>query len=454
MNDNNGLCVKTEEISRLAMEEVHEVMIKEEAAVCGRSAPTLVFSKAAYPATNVKKTSKFHGSSLHDIENQIIRCNWTKTGKIKPTIQTDLGISPSQNHSFSLMETLQSRYIKKGGYFQHIFVFSEIQSVSSSICFGVLNIRNEDQLLSINDEDVTLMTHSEVTVLLNTYPATNVQKTSKFHGSSLHDIENQIIRFNWTKTGKIKPTIQTDLGISPSQNNSFSLMETLQSRNEDQLLSINDEDVTLMTHSEVTVLLNSQPIDINENITMNYLRPSTENIKETNFTLYQPFVAAKLNHETSTPSRHWKAQRKVTLKKRGTNKFLQRLKNDHVGFEELISSKLGINVGGFHQCHFIEERELNSGNTGFIRWYLDEERKQYLYVTKDGNITLQANTAFKINSSSHGAFVILEEMDTSKLLSLHDITAQFIKFKSNHVDKDSIDHIPEKFRFDLDKIRC
>ncbi|CAC5391892.1 unnamed protein product [Mytilus coruscus] len=368
MNDNNGLCVKTEEISRLAMEEVHEVMIKEEAAVCGRSAPTLVFSKAAYPATNVKKTSKFHGSSLHDIENQIIRCNWTKTGKIKPTIQTDLGISPSQNHSFSLMETLQSRYIKKGGYFQHIFVFSEIQSVSSSICFGVLNIRNEDQLLSINDEDVTLM-----------------------------------------------------------------------------------------THSEVTVLLNSQPIDINENITMNYLRPSTENIKETNFTLYQPFgssVAAKLNHETSTPSRHWKAQRKVTLKKRGTNKFLQRLKNDHVGFEELISSKLGINVGGFHQCHFIEERELNSGNTGFIRWYLDEERKQYLYVTKDGNITLQANTAFKINSSSHGAFVILEEMDTSKLLSLHDITAQFIKFKSNHVDKDSIDHIPEKFRFDLDKIRC
>ncbi|XP_052105764.1 uncharacterized protein LOC127738523 [Mytilus californianus] len=356
MNDNNGLCVKTEEISRLAMEEVHEVMIKEEA--------------AAYPATNVHKTSKFHESSLHDIENQIIPCNWTKTGKIKPTIQTDLGISPSQNHSFSLMETLQSRYITKGGYFQHIFVFSEIQSVSSSICFGVLNIRNEDQLLSINDEDVTLM-----------------------------------------------------------------------------------------THNEVTVLLNSQPININQNITMNYLRPSTENITENFFTLHQPLgssVAAKLNHETSTPSRHWKAQRKVTLMKRGTNKFLQRLKNDHVGFEELISSKLGINVGGFHQCHFIEERELNSDNTGFIRWYLDEQRKQYLYVTKDGNITLQANTstAFKIKSSSHGAFVILEEVDTSKLLSLHDITAQFIKFKSNPVDKDSIDHIPEKFRFDLDKIRC
>ncbi|CAG2209892.1 unnamed protein product [Mytilus edulis] len=370
MNNSNCLFVNKEEISKPEMEEVQEVMIKEEAAVCGRSGPTLILSRAAYPANNVYKTGKFHEDSLYDIENQIIPCNWTKTGKIKPIIHADLNTSPSQNNSFSLMGTLQSRYISDKGYFQHIFVFSETQSVASSICFGQLNVRNEDQLLSINDVDLTLM-----------------------------------------------------------------------------------------THGEVTVYLNSQPIDTNESITMNYLRPSTENITEINFTLFQPLgssVAVKLNYETSTPSRHWKAHRTVTLKKRGTHKFMQRLKNDHVGFEELISSRLGESVGNFHQCHFIEERQLNSENTGFIRWYLDEKHKQHLYVTKDGNITLQANksTAFVINCSSHGAFFILEEVDTSRLLSLRELNAQFIRFKGDHVDKHSIDHIPEIFRFDLEKIRC
>ncbi|XP_063428140.1 uncharacterized protein LOC134711468 [Mytilus trossulus] len=353
------------------MEEVQEVyMVKEEAVVCGRSAPTLVLSRAAYPANNVYKTSTFREGSLHDIENQIIPSNRTKPEKIKPTIHANLNASPSQNNSFSLIGTLQSRYIANEGYSQHIFVFSEIQTVSSSICFGQLNIRNEDQLLSINDVDLTLM-----------------------------------------------------------------------------------------THGEVTVYLNSQPIDTNESITMNYLRPSTENINEINFTLFQPLgssVAAKLNSETSSPSRHWKAQRTVTLKKRGTHKFMQRLTNDHVGFEELISSRPGESVGNFHQCHFIEERQLNSNNNGFIRRYLDEEHKQHLYVTKDGNITLQVNTstAFVIRCSSHGAFIILEEVDTSKLLSLCEFNAQFIKFKGDHVDKHSIDDVPEKFRFDLDKIRC
>ncbi|VDH96247.1 Hypothetical predicted protein [Mytilus galloprovincialis] len=127
-------------------------------------------SSQAYPATNFHKKSKFHEGSLHDIENQIIPCNSTKTGKIKPTIHADLNTSPSQNNSICLMGTLQSRYIADEEYFKHIFVFSEIQSVSSSICFGQLNGRNEDQLLSMNDLDLTLMTHKEVTVYLNRQP--------------------------------------------------------------------------------------------------------------------------------------------------------------------------------------------------------------------------------------------------------------------------------------------
>ncbi|XP_076098992.1 uncharacterized protein LOC143068654 isoform X3 [Mytilus galloprovincialis] len=224
--------------------------------------------------------------------------------------RTEIFVSPNHTSEFSLMGDIESSYITPDGYFRHTIVFESKQEVWNSVCYGMLKLRNGDQLLSINNEDTTLLSHED----------------------ALRVFENL-------------------------------------------------------------------PGNKDENITMTYRRPSTRNV---------------------------------------------------VDFSFELNCSLG---------HFTEERWIESNSHAMLRRYMDEEHKDYLHVTCDGNIILSSTcSVFKLKVERMHAFVIMEEIVTEKVLCLEDFNdccAKFIhptNYAADHINY--IDHMEEKFRFKRDSVPC
>lgn len=108
------------------------------------------------------KTETSGLDSLEDIEKPILtkeemnKSSQRKTQDESETIKREL-----QQH-------LQTRYVASG-YFVHTFVFEHQHMDSSSFLYGILKIRTGDQLLWLRNEDATLLSHSEVLKLVETF---------------------------------------------------------------------------------------------------------------------------------------------------------------------------------------------------------------------------------------------------------------------------------------------
>ncbi|XP_071162975.1 uncharacterized protein [Mytilus edulis] len=287
--------------------------------------------------------------------------------------RTEIFVSPNHISKFSLMGDIESSYITPDGYFRHKIVLESTQEVWNSVCYGMLKLRNGDQLLSINNEDTTLLSHED----------------------ALRVFENL-------------------------------------------------------------------PGNKDENITMTYRRPSTRNVVdfcfELNCSLGSSAVEARINNVSSVPESDWIKKSAVTIQNRGTNRYMQALEKNCVIFKELISSIPGQKPKDFHICHFTEERWIESNSHAMLRRYMDEEHKDYLHVTCDGNIILSSTcSVFKLKVERMHAFVIMEEIVTGKVLCLEDFNdccAKFIHPTNYAADHNYIDHMEEKFRFERDSVTC
>ncbi|XP_063428139.1 uncharacterized protein LOC134711467 isoform X2 [Mytilus trossulus] len=284
----------------------------------------------------------------------------------------EIFVSPNHTSEFSLMGDIESSYITPDGYFRHRIVLKSTQEVWNSVCYGMLELRNEDQLLSINNVDTTLLCHEDA----------------------------------------------------------LSVFENLPSNND-------------------------------ENIIMTYRRPSTRNIVDLSFELNCSLgsaVEARINNESSVPESDWIKKSAVTIQNRGTNKYMQALEKNCVIFKELISSIPGQKPKDFHICHFTEERWIESNSHAMLRRYMDEEHKKYLHVTCDGNIILSSTcSVFKLKVESMHAFVIIEEIVTGNILCLegfNNCCAKFVHPTNYAADHNYIDHMEEKFRFERDSVPC
>ncbi|CAC5385683.1 TTLL11 [Mytilus coruscus] len=286
--------------------------------------------------------------------------------------RTEIFVSPNHTSEFRLMGDIESSYNTSDGYFRHKIVLDPTQEVSNSVCYGMLKLRNGDQLLSINNEDTTLISHEDA----------------------------------------------------------LSVFENLPSNND-------------------------------ENITMTYRRPTTRNVVDISFKLNCSLgsaVDARINNESSVPESDWIKKSAVTIQNRGTNRYMQALEKNCVMFKELVSSIPGQRPKDFHICHFTEERWIESNSGALLRRFIDEEHKDYLHVTYDGNIILSSTcSVFKLKVESMRAFVIIEEIITGKVLCINDFNdccAKFIHPTNYADDQNCIDHMEEKFRFERDSVTC
>ncbi|XP_052105765.1 uncharacterized protein LOC127738524 [Mytilus californianus] len=319
------------------------------------------------------KTSKFQNSAMEgtnkkavldkaediEFENENRHCiNVSKTD----VQRAKLCLTENETGSNNIIVNIETRYISKEGYFQHTVVSEHQKERMLSIFSGRLKFGNKNQLLTLFDEDVTLMTHEDV----------------------LARLRNNMDEKNHCNTGTVK-----------------------------------------------------------------------EEICETDGYTLGSAISGEVHYETSGSANKCERQRMITLEDRQTSKFMQ-IQNGQIAFTELISSRLCMKVGDFHKSHFKEESHLNQDGTYWLKRYIGEEHKQYLNITQDGYITLRKDrgTFFQIKSSSKGAFFIVEEMAEKKLLCFNGHSIRFVEYPNSQNNMNYIDYIPEKFRFQVKKVLC
>ncbi|XP_063428136.1 uncharacterized protein LOC134711464 isoform X2 [Mytilus trossulus] len=131
---------------------------------------------------------------------------------------------------------------------------------------------------------------------------------------------------------------------------------TLKLRNSDQLLDINDEDVTLMSHNEVSELVDKIPS--NGNTTLIYWRRSSKSVTDVKFSLYEvkeTFVV-HLHHHSMSPDSTKIFKRTVVWNKHGMLKFMQPLgkQSNRIVFKELVSK-----IPNKKPCDFFNSRSFS-----------------------------------------------------------------------------------------------
>ncbi|XP_052105770.1 uncharacterized protein LOC127738527 [Mytilus californianus] len=247
--------------------------------------------------------------------------------------------------------------------------------------------------------------------------------------------------------------------ITDSSNKASS---TLKLRNSDQLLDINDEDVTLMSHTEVLGLL--EKIPLNENATLIYMRPSSNSVTDVKFSLYKfegTFVVRLHNHSSNSvepdSTKIWK--RMVVLNKQLTHKFMQAFgkQSDRIVFKQLESEVPNKGPCKFLNSRFLEERKLVE--QFYRRRYStisQNGENKYLHVTDDGDLTLVpksgklTNFEFKLIPARFNAFYVLNEISTDRFMKLEGNEGKFADVNY----KPDVDRIGDDFRFELQNCNC
>ncbi|XP_071162969.1 uncharacterized protein [Mytilus edulis] len=238
---------------------------------------------------------------------------------------------------------------------------------------------------------------------------------------------------------------------------------TLKLRNSDQLLDINDEDVTLMSHNEVSELV--EKIPSNGNTTLIYWRRSSKSVTDVKFSLFEAkeTFMVHLHHHSTKPDSTTILKRTVVWNKYGMLKFMQPLgkQSNRIVFKELVSKIPNKKPCDFFNSHFLEERILEENGTSpcyiYRRRYStisQNGEKQYLHVTDAGDLILVhksgklSNFEFKlIWPAQFSAFFVLNEIPTDRCMKLEGDEGKFVcvNYKSD------IDRIGDDFRFDLQR---
>ncbi|XP_052106600.1 uncharacterized protein LOC127739067 isoform X1 [Mytilus californianus] len=236
-----------------------------------------------------------------------------------------------------------------------------------------------------------------------------------------------------------------------------STSSTLKLRNCDQLLCINDVDVTLKPNKEVLEFLEKIPLD--EKTTLIYWRPSSNSVTEVKFYLFRNggTIEIRLIKDTSfLVVTDWNMilERTVVLNKSGTDKFMQHLKkpSNNIVFEGLVSGQPHTKACEFPKCRFLEKRRIESTKTSafFTRRFstISENEKKYLHVTDDGDLNLlnefSKSSDFKLIPACHYAFFVVNEIPTNRCLKVEKNESQFVCVNYEPVDK-----IGDDFRFQL-----
>lgn len=245
--------------------------------------------------------------------------------------------------------------------------------------------------------------------------------------------------------------------INDSSNEASS---TLKLRNSDQLLDINDEDVTLMSHNEVLGLL--EKIPLNENATLVYWRPPSNSVVDVKFCLHSSkgtFVVRLHNHSSNfvgpDSTRIWK--RTVVLNKQLTQTFMQPFgkESNRIVFKQLESEVPSRRPCKFLNSRFLEERIFEeNGKFAYRRRYStisQNGENKYLHVTDDGDLTLVhksgklSNFEYKLIPARCYAFYVLNEISTDRFLKLEGNEGKFVGVNY----KPDVDRIEDDFRFEL-----
>ncbi|VDI30223.1 Hypothetical predicted protein [Mytilus galloprovincialis] len=320
---------------------------------------TSEFLSSAIEGIN-KKTVLCHAE---DIEFETENCNCNNVSKTDIQ-RTKLCLTENEISRNNGMVNIETRYISKEGYFQHTVESEHQKELLSSKCNGRLKFGKRNQLLTLFDEDVTLMPHDDVLVRLRN----NMDTKNQFY------------------TGSVE-----------------------------------------------------------------------ENICATGYISLSSAICGADHYETSGSANKFVMKRMISLNARQTSKFMQ-IQNGQIAFTELVSSRSFMKVGDFHKSHFIEERFLNQDKTFWLRRYSseDKENKQYLKITQEGNITLRKDggSDFQLKCSAKEAYFIVEEMDGKKLLCFNGDNVQFVEYPQSRNDTNYIDCIPEKFRFQVNRVVC
>ncbi|XP_063425655.1 uncharacterized protein LOC134709424 isoform X2 [Mytilus trossulus] len=307
-----------------------------------------------------KKTGLDHGE-VSEFENENCNCNNVSKTDLQ---RTKLCLTENEISRNNSMVNIETRYISKEGYFQHTDESEHQKERFSYICNGRLKFGKRNQLVSLFDEDVTLMPHGDV----------------------LARLRNNMDTKNQCNTGSVE-----------------------------------------------------------------------ENICATDYNTLSSAICGTVHHESSGSANKFIMKRLITLKSRHNSKFMQ-IQNGQIAFTELISSHLFMKDEDFHESHFIEESFLNQDKTSWLRRYSseDKENKQYLKITQDGNITLRKDgfSVFQLKCSAKEAYFIVEEMDGKKLLCFNGHTIRCVEQPESRNDLNYIDCIPEKFRFQVNKVVC
>ncbi|XP_076099001.1 uncharacterized protein LOC143068658 [Mytilus galloprovincialis] len=237
---------------------------------------------------------------------------------------------------------------------------------------------------------------------------------------------------------------------------------TLQISNGDQLLAINDEDVTILHNKDVVELL--EEIPVKKNTTMTYWRPSTNSVTVVKFCLYcsgEIIRARFIDASTYPVTPDWiKDQfRVVVFNKQLTNLFMQHLEiqRNRIVFKELSSTEPWKKPCDFAECRFLEERRIES--KGMIAFYIrrystifKNKEKKYLHVPDDGTLGLvdeiSKSSEFELIPAQLNAFLVMKERSTNRCMKLEGDEGTFVGINVKHIR-----NIGDEFRFQLSRCR-
>lgn len=237
---------------------------------------------------------------------------------------------------------------------------------------------------------------------------------------------------------------------------------TLKIRSGDQLLAINDDDVTVLPNKDVVELL--EKIPLKTNTTMTYWRPSTNCVTVVKFCLYlsgEITRARFIDASTKPVGPDWSRNlfRVVVFNKTGTNMFMQHLEiqSNSIVFKELSSCEPGKKACDFVECRFLEDRRIES--QGMLAFYIrrystifKNGEKKYLHVPDDGTLDLvdefSKSSDFELIPARYYAFLVMKEVSTDRCMKLEEHKGTFVAVNYKHIDK-----IGDEFRFQIHKCK-
>ncbi|XP_076099000.1 uncharacterized protein LOC143068657 isoform X2 [Mytilus galloprovincialis] len=238
---------------------------------------------------------------------------------------------------------------------------------------------------------------------------------------------------------------------------------TLQISNGDQLLAINDEDVTVLPNKDVVELL--EHIPLKTNTTMTYWRPSTNSVTVVEFCIYLTgeIIRARFIDASTIPvTPDWTTKnqfRIVVFNKQLTNLFMQHLEiqRNRIVFKELSSGEPWKKACDFAECRFLEERRIESN--GMIAFYIrrystifKNKEMKYLHVPDDGTLELvdeiSKSSEFELIPAQLNAFLVMKEWSTNRCMKLEGDEGTFVG-----VNYKPIRNIGDEFRFQLSRCR-